>query len=50
MPYHKKATHEELLNLLPHKWKLQHTESVLARQTAESGNKPQLQHIGSTKQ
>ena len=22
MPYHKKATHEELLELLPHKWKL----------------------------
>lgn len=38
MPYHKKATHEELLNLLPHKWKLQHPESVLTRQTAESGN------------
>lgn len=30
MPYHKKATHEELLNLLPHKWKLQHPESVPA--------------------
>ena len=38
MPYHKKATNEELLNLLPHKWKLQHPESVLPRQTAESGN------------
>ena len=39
MPYHKKATNEELLNLLPHKWKLQHPESVLTRQTAaESGN------------
>ena len=24
MPYHKKATHEELLELLPHKWKLQY--------------------------
>lgn len=29
MPYHKKATHEELLSLLPHKWKLQQPESVL---------------------
>ena len=29
MPYHKKATHEELLELLPHKWKLQHPESAL---------------------
>ena len=38
MPYHKKATHEELVNLLPHKWKLQHPESLLTRQTAESGN------------
>ena len=26
MPYHKKATQEELLNLLPHKWKLKHPE------------------------
>jgi len=23
---YKKATHEQLLNLLPHKWKLQHPE------------------------
>lgn len=38
MPYHKKATHEEFLNLRPHKWKLQHPESVLTKQTAESGN------------
>ena len=29
MPYHKKASHEELLELLPHKWKLQHPESAL---------------------
>ena len=28
MPYYKKATHEELLELLPHKWKLQHPESI----------------------
>lgn len=38
MPYHKKATHEELLELLPHKWKLQHPESVLTKQGEESGN------------
>ena len=38
MPYHKKATREELLNLLPHKWKLQHPESILTKQNAESGN------------
>ena len=31
MPYYKKATREELLNLLPHKWKLQHPESVLTK-------------------
>lgn len=38
MPYHKKATHEELLDLLPHRWKLQHPESLLTRQNTESGN------------
>ena len=38
MPYYKKATHEELLELLPHKWKLQHPESVLTKQGKESGN------------
>ena len=38
MPYHKKATHEGLLELLPHKWKLQHPESVLTKQGEESGN------------
>ena len=32
MPYHKKATQEELLNLLPHKWKLKHPECVLTKQ------------------
>ena len=32
MPYHKKATQEELLNLLPHKWKLKHQECVLTKQ------------------
>ncbi|EJX08346.1 IS66 family element, transposase [gut metagenome] len=38
MPYHKKAAHEELIKLLPHQWKLQHQESVLTKQTTESGN------------
>ena len=36
MPYHKKSADEELLNLLPHKWKLQHPESLLTKQTVES--------------
>ena len=34
----KKATHEELLELLPHKWKLQHPESVLTKQGEKSGD------------
>ena len=38
MPYHKKSADEELLNLLPHKWKLQHPESLLTKQTVESTN------------
>lgn len=38
MPYHKKATHEELIKLLPHQWKLQHPESVLTKQATESSN------------
>lgn len=38
MPYHKKATQEELLSLLPHKWKLKHPECVLTRQKEESCN------------
>ena len=38
LPYHKKATQEELLNLLPHKWKLKHPECVLTRQKEESCN------------
>lgn len=38
MPYHKKATQEELLNLLPHKWKLKHPECVLTEQKEESCN------------
>ena len=28
---------EELLELLPHKWKLQHPESALTKQKEESG-------------
>ena len=31
MPYHTKASHEELLQLLPHKWKLTHPESVMTK-------------------
>ena len=27
MPYHKNATHEQLVDLLPHKWKERHTQS-----------------------
>ncbi len=38
MPYYKKSADEELLNLLPHKWKLQHPESLLTKQTVESAN------------
>lgn len=38
MPYHKKSADEELLNLLPHKWKLQHPKSLLTKQTVESAN------------
>ena len=33
MPYHTKASHEELLQLLPHKWKLTHPESVMTKAT-----------------
>ena len=33
MPYHAKATYDELLALLPHKWKLSHPESVIAKTT-----------------
>lgn len=38
MPYHKKATHKGLLELLPHKWKLQHPESIQTKQGEESEN------------
>ena len=33
MPYHTKASYEELLQLLPHKWKLTHTESIMTKTT-----------------
>ena len=33
MPYHTKEAHEELLQLLPHKWKLTHPESVMTKTT-----------------
>ena len=33
MPYYKKATREQLSNLLPHKWKLKYPECVLTKQT-----------------
>ena len=31
MPYLTKATHDELVQLLPHKWKVQHPESVMTK-------------------
>ena len=31
MPYMTKATHEELVELLPHKWKVQNTEAIMAK-------------------
>ena len=31
MPYHAKASYEELLQLLPHKWKLTHPESIMTK-------------------
>ena len=33
MPYHTKASYEELLQLLPHKWKITHPESVMTKTT-----------------
>lgn len=33
MPYHAKASYEELLQLLPNKWKLTHQESVMTKTT-----------------
>ena len=38
MPYYKKATREQLLNLLPHKWKLQHPKDASTKQEEKSGN------------
>ncbi|WP_165157827.1 IS66 family transposase [Parabacteroides sp. ZJ-118] len=38
MPYHKKANREELVHLLPHKWTLEHPESILTKQNVESAN------------
>ena len=46
MPYHKRAIHKELLNLLPHKWKLQHPERALTKQEEKSSSQCWLQHIG----
>ena len=48
MSYHKRAIHKELLNLLPHKWKLQHPERALTKQEEKSSSQCWLQHIGST--
>ena len=31
MPYMKNATHEELVELLPHRWKLQHQEAIMTK-------------------
>lgn len=33
MPYYTKASQEELLQLLPHKWKLTHPESIMTKST-----------------
>ena len=33
MPYHTKASYEELLQLLPHKWKLTHPKPVMTKTT-----------------
>lgn len=31
MPYHTKASYEELVELLPHKWKLKHPDSLISK-------------------
>ena len=31
MPYMTKATHEELVELLPHRWKLQHEDAIMSK-------------------
>lgn len=33
MPYHAKASHEELIGLLPHKWKMTHPEALMTKTT-----------------
>lgn len=33
MPYHTRATHDELVQLLPHKWKVQHPKSIMTQTT-----------------
>lgn len=35
MPYMTEATHEQLVELLPHKWKLQHTEALMTKETTD---------------
>jgi transposase len=35
MPYMSKASHEELIELLPHRWKLQHPEAILPELRSE---------------
>ena len=32
MPYMEKASQEELLEMLPHRWKLRHTEAIIAKE------------------
>lgn len=31
MPYMTKTTHEELVELLPHRWKLQHQDAIMTK-------------------
>jgi len=31
MPYMTKATHEELAEFLPHRWKLQHEDAIMTK-------------------
>ena len=40
MPYMTKTTHEELVELLPHRWKLQHQDAIIA----ENGRYPPTQN------
>ena len=32
MPYQAKASHEELLEMLPHRWKLKHPEAIITKE------------------